>query len=77
MSAMDIAPSSNAAGSGVDSQAQNVAPASRVARDDPVTSSQIHGSHPTDAVALSYTRGLATVDTTRPSIDLNAIAVDR
>jgi hypothetical protein len=37
MSAMDIAPSDNAAGSGVDSQAQNVAPPARVASDDPVT----------------------------------------
>ena len=77
MSAMEITPSDNAAGSGVDRQAQNVAPASRFASDDPVTSSQIRGPHPTDAVALSYTHRLATIDTTRPSIDLNAIAVNR
>jgi hypothetical protein len=54
---MDITPSGNAAGSGIDSQAQNVAPASRFASDDPVTSSQIRGPHPIDAIALSDTRG--------------------
>jgi hypothetical protein len=75
-SAMNITPSGNATGSGIDRQAQDVAPASGFASDDPVTSSQIRGSHPMDAVALSNTRGLATIDTTRPSIDLNAIAVD-
>jgi signal recognition particle subunit SRP54 len=62
-----------AAGSGVDSQAQNVAPASRFASDDPVTPPQIRRSHPTDAVALSDTHGLPAIDTSRPSIDLNAI----
>ena len=44
LSAMDIASSGNAAGSGVYRQAQNVAPAACVASDDPVTSSHIHGS---------------------------------
>ena len=47
------------------------------ASDDPVTSSQIRGPHPIDAIALSDTRGLPAIDTSRPSIDLNAIAVDR
>ena len=76
MSAMDIAPPDNAAGSGVDSQAQNVPPPARVPSDDPVTSSHIDGSHSIDAVTLGNTCGLATVDTTRPAIDLNPIAVD-
>jgi hypothetical protein len=73
---MNITPSGNAAGSGINRQAQNVAPAPGVAGDDPVTSSQIRGSHPIDAVALSNANGFATIDTTRPSIDANAVAVN-
>ena len=77
LSAMDISPSGNAPGSRVYRQAQDVAPAPRFACHDPVTSAQIRTSHPADAIALSDTHGLPAVDTPRPSIDPNAIAVDR